>query len=111
MSGDIEEGGSGEESPGVLAAGVCREEKNGGRAGAGVSCAMRAVDESRRGVLAVRWAATSASSVRRGDVVTAGSPAKGDVAAESPPPRNRIVEEGAEDVSGDVVRLARALAM
>ena len=106
MSGDIEEGGSGEESPGVLAAGVCREEKNGGRAGVEVSCAMRGVEGSRRGV----WA-TSALSVRRGDVVTAGSPAKGDVAAESPPPRNRIVEEGAEDVSGDAARLARALAM
>ena len=106
MSGDIEEGGSGEESPGVLAAGVCREEKNGGRAGVGVSCAMRDVEGSRRGV----WA-TSALSVRRGDVVTAGSPAEGDVAAESPPPRNRIVEEGAEDVSGDAARLARALAM
>ena len=104
MSEDIEGGGSGEEIPGVLAAGVCREEKNGGRAGVGVSCAMRDVEGSRRGV----WA-TSASSVRRGDVFTAGSPAEG--AAESPPPRNRIVEEGAEDVSGDVARLARALAM
>ena len=97
----------------MLPEGVCREVKNGGKAGAGESRAKRVIDGSRWGVLAVRWAAPSASSVtgRRGDVVTAGSPAEGVVAAESPPPRNRIAEEGVVDVSGDVVRLARAFAM
>ena len=72
----------------MLPEGVCREEKNGGKAGAGESRAKRVIDGSRWGVLAVRWAVSSA---RRGDVVTAGSladagsPAEGTVAAAESP--------------------------